>query len=113
LVEGAYDAYYSLTDTNNQIRTFVYDVIRSTLPRMDLDNVFTSKTMISDAVFTRLQSVMKNYGYEIVASLVARITPNELVKFSMNEINASKRLKEAVPHRADAGKKNDPFVYCT
>jgi regulator of protease activity HflC (stomatin/prohibitin superfamily) len=56
---------------------------------------------------------MKNYGYEIVATLVARITPNELVKFSMNEINASKRLREAVPHRADAGKKNDPFVYCT
>jgi regulator of protease activity HflC (stomatin/prohibitin superfamily) len=104
LAERAYDAYYSLADTNLQIRTYVYDVIRSTIPRMDLDQVFSSKTGISDTIFSRLQSVMKRYGYEVVSTLVARITPNELVKVSMNEINASKRSKEAVPHRAEAGK---------
>jgi regulator of protease activity HflC (stomatin/prohibitin superfamily) len=108
LAQRAYDAYYSLANTDRQIRTYIYDVIRSTIPRMDLDHVFTSKTEISDTIFTRLQSVMKNYGYEIVSTLVLRISPNEHVKFSMNEVNASKRLKEAIPYRAEAGEKRPP-----
>lgn len=103
LVERAYDAYYSLADPQRQIQTYVYDVIRGTIPRMSLDQVFESKSMISDFVFTRLQQVMKDFGYEIVAALVANVTPNELVKFSMNEVNVSRRLKEATPYQAEAG----------
>jgi regulator of protease activity HflC (stomatin/prohibitin superfamily) len=103
LVERAYDAYYSLADPQRQIQTYVFDVIRDAIPRMSLDEVFESKSSISDIVFTRLQQVMKDFGYEIVETLVANVTPNELVKYSMNEINASRRLKEATPHRGEAG----------
>lgn len=103
LVERAYDAYYSLADPQRQIQTYVYDVIRGVIPRMSLDQVFESKSSISDIVFSRLQQVMKDFGYEIVAALVANVTPNELVKFSMNEINVSRRLKEATPYQAEAG----------
>lgn len=104
IIERAYDAHYRLANVERQIQTYVYDVIRSTIPGMDLDQVFTSKTEISDSVFTRLQSFMKIYGYEIVSTLVQKIHPNEKVKFSMNEINACKRLKQAAPHRAEAEK---------
>jgi regulator of protease activity HflC (stomatin/prohibitin superfamily) len=99
----AYDAYYRLNDTKRQIQTYVFDHIRSTIPRMSLDQIFASRTEISDTVFSRLQSVMKVYGYEIVSTLLGKTSPNELVQFSMNEINVSKRMKEAAPHRADAG----------
>ena len=85
------------------METYVYSVIRSTIPDMTLDSVFESKTTISDSVFTSLQRIMKDYGFEIVAVLVNRISPNELVKVSMNEMNACKRLKDSMPYRAEAG----------
>jgi regulator of protease activity HflC (stomatin/prohibitin superfamily) len=96
-------AYYSLANPQRQIQTYVYDVIRGTIPKMSLNQVFESKSSISDTVFTRLQQVMKDFGYEIVAALVANVTPNELVKFSMNEVNVSRRLKDATPYQAEAG----------
>lgn len=52
----------------------------------------------------QLQSVMKDYGYEILNTLVTDLSPDARVKASMNEINASKRLKEAASHKAEADK---------
>jgi regulator of protease activity HflC (stomatin/prohibitin superfamily) len=37
------DSFYKLTSQVDQIRAYVFDVVRSTVPRMDLDNVFISK----------------------------------------------------------------------
>jgi regulator of protease activity HflC (stomatin/prohibitin superfamily) len=42
LISSAYDAYYRLTDPRNQIQSYVFDVVRSTVPRMDLDEAFVS-----------------------------------------------------------------------
>lgn len=47
---------------------------------------------------------MKDYGYEILNTLVTDLSPDARVKASMNEINASKRLKEAASHKAEADK---------
>jgi hypothetical protein len=107
IVTSAYDAFYTLADPKRQIQTYVYDVVRSAVPRMTLDQLFTSKSEISDSLFTRLQAVMKNYGYEIVETLTSSISPNNLVKCAMNEVNVSRRVKEAMPYRAEAGKDDD------
>lgn len=104
LAENAYDAWYRLTDPRGQIQAYVFDVIRSTVPRMELDKLFTSKGVIAHAVLEQLQTVMKEYGYEIMESLVTDIRPDKKVMASMNEINASKRLKEAASHKAEAEK---------
>lgn len=37
------DSFYKLTSQTDQIRSYVFDVVRSTVPKMDLDDVFTSK----------------------------------------------------------------------
>lgn len=37
------DSFYKLTDQSAQIRAYVFDVVRSTVPKMELDDVFTSK----------------------------------------------------------------------
>mmetsp|Transcript_25772 Transcript_25772/g.37448 ORF Transcript_25772/g.37448 Transcript_25772/m.37448 type:complete len:280 (-) Transcript_25772:298-1137(-) len=102
--ESAYDAYYRLTDPRGQIESYVFDVIRSTVPRLELDESFTSKDDIASAVLGQLRDVMKDYGYEIIKSLVTDLNPDIKVKTSMNEINASKRLKEAASHKAEADK---------
>lgn len=101
LVNGAYDAYYRLTNPRNQIQSYVFDVVRSTVPRMDLDEAFVSKDEVAGAVLAQLRDVMKEYGYEINKTLVTDLSPDNRVKASMNEINASRRLKEG---------KFDPFI---
>lgn len=104
ITESAYDAWYRLTDPRSQIEAYVFDVIRSTLPRLELDAAFESKKDIATAVLEQLQSVMKDYGYAIVNTLVTDLSPDPKVKASMNEINAAKRLKEAKSHQAESEK---------
>lgn len=104
LVENAYDAYYRLTDPRNQIQSYVFDVVRSTVPKMELDEAFQAKEEVAEAVLSQLRDVMNDYGYEINQTLVTDLSPDARVKASMNEINASKRLKEAASHKAEADK---------
>jgi len=104
LAKQAYDAFYRLTDPRVQMQSYVFDVIRSTFPRMDLDGAFSSKAKIVSLVKERLDAVMLHYGYEIIHVLVTDIQPNQKVKMAMNEMNASKRMKEAMPHQAQAAK---------
>ena len=45
---------------------------------------------------------MNEYGYLIHHALITKIWPNDHVKESMNEMEASKRMKEAMPQKAEA-----------
>eukprot|EP00592_Proboscia_alata_P014144 CAMPEP_0194392712 /NCGR_PEP_ID=MMETSP0174-20130528/122895_1 /TAXON_ID=216777 /ORGANISM="Proboscia alata, Strain PI-D3" /LENGTH=260 /DNA_ID=CAMNT_0039188315 /DNA_START=225 /DNA_END=1007 /DNA_ORIENTATION=- len=102
--DKSYDAYYRLANPRGQIESYVFDVVRSTVPKMDLDDAFESKDTIAEAVLNQLKDVMDDYGYEIHECLVTDLSPDSKVKASMNEINASKRLKEAATHKAEADK---------
>jgi regulator of protease activity HflC (stomatin/prohibitin superfamily) len=61
LLESAYDAYYRLSDPRGQIQSYVFDVVRSTVPKMELDEAFASKQDIADATLLQLKDVMQNY----------------------------------------------------
>lgn len=104
LLESAYEAFYRLSDPKGQIQSYVFDVVRSTIPKMELDESFSSKEDIAQDVKNSLTEVMREYGYEIRNTLVTDIAPDAKVKASMNEINASRRLKEAASHKAEADK---------
>jgi len=104
IVESAYDAYYRLSDPSSQIQSYVFDVVRSTVPKMKLDEAFLSKAEIANATLNQLQQVMKEYGYEILNTLVTDLDPDAQNKAAMNEITASKRIKEAASHKAEANK---------
>jgi len=106
VTDSAYDAYYRLSDPRGQIQSYVFDVIRSTVPRMELDAAFASKGDIAEAVLQQLKDVMADYGYSILEALVTDLAPDAKVKASMNEINAARRLKEAASHKAEADKIN-------
>ncbi len=54
-----------------QIRAYVYDVVRATLPRMLLDEAFEAKDDIAHAIKTSLQTCMGTYGYSILVCLSA------------------------------------------
>ncbi|GMI55542.1 hypothetical protein ScalyP_jg3463 [Parmales sp. scaly parma] len=104
LPEKAYDAFYSLTDPHEQIRSYIFDTVRSKIPKMELDATFTSKDDVAKEVQQSLTKTMSQYGYQILETLVTDLSPDQRVKASMNEINASKRLKEATLHKAEADK---------
>lgn len=98
------DAFYKLADPQNQIKSYVYDVVRSTMPKMTLDEAFASKDTVAGDVKRQLTERLLENGYEIVASLVTDIEPDARVKASMNDINASMRQREARSFVADAEK---------
>jgi len=102
--EKAKEAYYKLTDPRAQIRSYVIDSVRSTCPKMELDETFSSKEEVAQGVKEHLSAEMENVGYEIVQTLVTDLSPDGKVKQSMNEINANRRLKEAAQHKAEAEK---------
>lgn len=104
IAEKTYDAYYRLTDPRTQIESYVFDVIRSTVPRMELDELFISKAKIAIEVRKSLYFSMKEFGYSILDTLVVDISPDAKTKASMNAINASKRLKEALMYTAESEK---------
>jgi regulator of protease activity HflC (stomatin/prohibitin superfamily) len=60
--EKVYSAFYSLQDVEQQMRSYIFDVVRSSLCLMKLDHAFESKEEISGAVKHHLQDVFNGYG---------------------------------------------------
>ena len=97
-----YRANYSLTDVEDQISSYIFDAVRSTVPNKSLDEVFAEKDHIAQAVNNQLSTTMGQYGYEIVRTLVTGVSPDQEVEQAMNRINAAERLKEASRAEAQA-----------
>ncbi|KAI3472403.1 hypothetical protein Pfo_029524 [Paulownia fortunei] len=104
LAEKAADAFYKLSNTKEQIQAYVFDVIRASVPRLDLDSTFEQKNDIAKAVEDELEKAMSAYGFEIVQTLIVDIEPDAQVKRAMNEINAAARLRVAANEKAEAEK---------
>src|SRR5690554_378570 len=102
LEHNVYDAFYKLQDPQDQITSYVFDVVRAEVPKMRLDDVFERKDDIAIAVKTELNDAMTGYGYDIIKTLVTDIDPDIQVKAAMNRINASEREKVAAEYEAEA-----------
>jgi regulator of protease activity HflC (stomatin/prohibitin superfamily) len=104
LKENAFEAYYALTNPAQQITAHVYDVMRATLPTLELDAAFEAKEELATSVKAALTDSFTSYGYQILQTLITDLDPDQRVKNAMNEINSSKRLKFAVAERAEGDK---------
>ena len=100
--DKVYDAFYKLDFPQDQITSYVFDVVRAEVPKMILDDVFEKKDDIAVAVKAELNDAMQNYGFDIIKTLVTDIDPDAQVKESMNRINASEREKVAAQFEGDA-----------
>ncbi|KAK6256052.1 hypothetical protein SCA6_017357 [Theobroma cacao] len=90
LADKAADAFYKLSNTKGQIQSYVFDVIRASVPKLNLDAVFEQKNSIVKAVEEELEKATSAYGYEIVQTLIVDIKPDVKVKKAMTEINAER-----------------------
>ena len=102
--EKVYDAYYKLANPEQQIQSYVEQVILGHVPGMTLDEVFASQSGIAAAVKQELDADMAGFGYEIVNVLVTDIVPDAKVKSAMNDINAAQREQVAANARGEAEK---------
>ncbi|MFD2674220.1 SPFH domain-containing protein [Gulosibacter bifidus] len=99
------EAYYSLSAPEDQIRSYVFDTIRTTLAALTLDEAYSNKDAIANDIESRLQQQMAQYGYQIANTLVTDISPTDpRVRESMNRINAAQREREAASAEGEAVK---------
>merc|ERR1719504_607517 len=92
------------TNPKQQIESYVFDVVRSSVPKIDLDDVFTTKEEIAQNIKSELTSAMSSFGYTILASPITDIDPDKEVKRAMNDINKAKRLRLAAQDEGEAVK---------
>lgn len=102
IVKKVYEAFYKLDFPQDQITSYVFDVVRAVVPKMKLDDVFEKKDEIANSVKGELNDAMTNYGYDIIRALVTDIDPDTEVKVAMNKINAAERKKVAAQYEGDA-----------
>lgn len=101
-VVDAQKSFYEMDDPLNQIRAYVFDVIRSEVPQLALDEVFLEKEKLSAAVKAQLTEELGTYGFEIVHTPVTDLDPDDNVKRSLNEMMTQKNLKAAMTEKAQA-----------
>jgi regulator of protease activity HflC (stomatin/prohibitin superfamily) len=104
LKNRVFQAYYTLQDHREQIRSYVFDLVRARVPKLILDDVFSKKDDVADAVKENLSETMNGFGYEIVEALITDINPDSNVKAAMNEINTAQRLRIAATERGESEK---------
>ena len=87
------EAFYMLSNHEQQIVAYVQDNVRSSVANMGLDESFSSKDTIAQNVATSLRD-----------NMVTDIRPDSRVRESMNSINAAQREREAAIAQAEAEK---------
>ena len=86
------DAYYKLMRPEAQIKSYIEDALRSSVPKLTLDELFEKK----DEIALEVQHQ--------VAEEMTKVEPDAEVKQSMNEINAAQRKRVAAQELAEADK---------
>lgn len=97
-------AYYELSDPATQIRSYVEDSIRNSIPTLSLDEAFEQKDQIATDVRSLLEHEMDSFGYIIVKTLITDIAPDQAVVNAMNSINEASRRRVAAQELAEADK---------
>ena len=99
---GVYKSYYMLQQPVAQMRDFITDALRSSIPVYTLDEVFAKKDDIAKDVNATVSEQMNEYGFTLVSTLITKIALPAEVEDSMNQINAAQRTKAAAQDLAEA-----------
>ena len=102
--EQVMNACYRLDTPEVQMESYAFDVVRSHVPSLDLDDAYEDADSMAQHIKTRLSEQMAEYGYEIVKALVTNIEPGPKVKEAMDNINAARRNQEAAIAQGEADK---------
>ncbi len=102
--DKVYESVYTLTNLRHQLESYIFDSVRSIVPKMDLDEFFSNQEALATAIRENLAKEMPKYGIDIVNTQVVQINlPHEL-EDAMNQINTNKRLMESNIAKGEAEK---------
>lgn len=96
------DAVYKLSNPIEQMESYIYDVVRSTIPKLPIDEVFSKKEEIQTDINAAVKCKIKEFGYILENVLVTDIKPDSKVQEAMNRKNAALRDAETAKHEAEA-----------
>jgi len=97
-------AVFEINDPEQQMKAYADNIIRSALPSMELDQAYSNKETLCNAIQRELRLSMAPYGYDIYNALVTDLVPDAEVLQAMNAINAAKRKRIAATEQAEAQK---------
>jgi len=88
LADTSYNALYKykLGNANEQITSFVFDVVCIEVSKIKYDDLSENKHTVANTVTSELARVIKGFGYGILKSLDIHIVPAYNSKFSMIDI---------------------------
>jgi regulator of protease activity HflC (stomatin/prohibitin superfamily) len=102
--EKIYKSVYELENAKEQITSYVFDVVRSEVPKLSIDEIFNEKGKIARAIKEGVGEAIESFGYKIIQTLVTDIKVDERIIKAMNDIVASEREKRAAIEKAEAKK---------
>jgi regulator of protease activity HflC (stomatin/prohibitin superfamily) len=102
LRESIEKAFYTLENAYGQIEAYVHNSVRGKIPQYDVDQIYTMRGEISNAVKVEIDGHMESYGYEIITVLMTDIEPARSVTEAMNKIQTYSRLKAATVDKSEA-----------
>lgn len=98
----AQDAFYKLSDAEQQIRSWVLNTVRSTAAGMTLKELYNDKDTIIVGVRNALEQKLREFGFRIESVLVDQPVVSEKVQESFNRVVSAEREKEAAVHEGEA-----------
>ncbi|PSP16703.1 MAG: paraslipin [Cyanobacteria bacterium QS_8_64_29] len=88
-------AYYRVEDLQRAIKNLVLTQIRSEMGKLELDQTFTARTEINEALLQELDVSTDPWGVKVTRVEVRDITPSKAVLDSMEQQMAAEREKRA------------------
>lgn len=100
--EDSARATYSLSEPIKQIDSYIENILRSEVPKINLEQLYESQYDLCRIVSSNLSEKMNEYGFNIENTLITKIEPDIKIKIAMNAINESESMKIVTKNRADA-----------
>ena len=91
---GVWRSYYMLANPTAQMRSYLIDALRSSVPQYTLDEVFDKKDAIASDVNQTVSGLMVAYGYDVVSTLITSIDlPADVEPVSYTHLDVYKRQR--------------------
>jgi regulator of protease activity HflC (stomatin/prohibitin superfamily) len=96
--------FFKVTNVNRQLEAHVDSIVRSEIPKYNLDQAFKVKDNLAGSIKDELAKQMNPYGLIIVSCLMSDLNPDATVLAAMNAINAARRERDVNFEKAEAEK---------
>lgn len=103
-VQDPVKAAYELEDPNDQILSYISNLVRTEVGKRDFMELYGVRDEIQTEIQTSLSEKLSDFGFEIVNVLVDEPEPSDDVRASYDSVTQSKRALEAAENNANAVK---------